>query len=433
MTATGIGGEGADGSTSQPPVGLPLRWRQREIVTSVAVATVHDLDERFAEFAVGADRAGALWRAAVFVGFAALVILATRALRPAIATALLAMMGAVAAGDGGTHIVHFASGNGSRLDVTGVPAAGAGAVLIILAVAGAFRRAAPARARTWRWADRAATLAGLVLLTTYLWGPVALGTVQVHLPRRALSSPSSADFAAVTLSASDGTDLQAWYRPSRNGAAVMVLNSARGDHGGSEAHARLLAAHGYGVLLYDARGTGGSEGMPNGWGWTWLPDVDAGVDYLAGRPDVKNDRVGLIGLSTGADVAIRAAAVDSRIQVVVADGATAQSFADRPTGWSSAMSLWPMFVAAELLSGQSPPSPLDDAIAAIQHRPVLLVASGSIPAEISLNERYDRAGGGEVELWKLPDTEHVSGLSSQPQEYAARVLGHLDEVLLAGR
>ena len=42
---------------------------------------------------------------------------------------------------------------------------------------------------------------------------------------------------------------------------------------GPQAHARMLARHGYGVLLFDLRGDGESQGDPNGFGWDSDRDV----------------------------------------------------------------------------------------------------------------------------------------------------------------
>ena len=44
--------------------------------------------------------------------------------------------------------------------------------------------------------------------------------------------------------------------------------------------------HGYGVLLFDRRGEGESEGDPNGLGWRGTRDVHAAISFLQGRPDV---------------------------------------------------------------------------------------------------------------------------------------------------
>src|SRR5262249_58955641 len=85
-----------------------------------------------------------------------------------------------------------------------------------------------------------------------------------------------------------GRGLAGWSGRWRTGAAVIVL-PARGRSGPLE-HVRMLARHGYGVLIFDPRGTGQSEGDPYRWGAD--KDVKAALDYLHRRPDVDARRIG---------------------------------------------------------------------------------------------------------------------------------------------
>jgi dipeptidyl aminopeptidase/acylaminoacyl peptidase len=89
-----------------------------------------------------------------------------------------------------------------------------------------------------------------------------------------------------------------------------------------------LTAAGYGVLAFDYRGFGESEGE-RGWvkpDWQ-LEDFLSAVTYLETRAEVNSRRIGAFGMGgTGGGNAILAAAVDQRIrcvvaQTVVADGA----------------------------------------------------------------------------------------------------------------
>ena len=98
--------------------------------------------------------------------------------------------------------------------------------------------------------------------------PLGLAIVETHKWRDPIGSPPSAAYDEVAFQASDGLDIAGWYRPSRNGATVIVVHGGGSDREDSTAHAELLAKHGYGVLLYDSRGRGESDGAPNGYGWT---------------------------------------------------------------------------------------------------------------------------------------------------------------------
>ena len=75
----------------------------------------------------------------------------------------------------------------------------------------------------------------------------------------------------------------------------------------------MLARHGYGVLLFDRRGEGRSEGEPELAGaGAATKDIKAGVAYLQHRPDVDPDRIGGIGLSVGGEMMLEAAAEHRR-------------------------------------------------------------------------------------------------------------------------
>ena len=369
--------------------------------------------------------------AAVTMVAAAAAILFPR-LRPGIRAGLAVVIGAVTVTNGAMHVAHVATTGTSASDLTGVLAAAAGLVLVGLGAAiPAVHRGERAATLRRRWANRALAAVATVVVAQFLIVPVGVGLVQTHMFRHAVGDPPSAAFRSVTFESTDGLTLSGWYHPSHNRAAVLVANSAGGDRTGSRAHAELLASHGYGVLLYDARGAGLSEGSPNGWGWGWQHDVDGALQFLQTQPDVDPERLGGLGLSTGADVLIEVAATNRDLRVVVSDGATARSFADRPPGLLTAATTWPMFAAAQVFSGGTPAGPLRDLVAQVAPTPLLLIAAGSIPSEIPLNQTYAKAAGSPVELWTLPEVAHINAINEVPADYERRVIEHLDAALLA--
>src|ERR1044072_2213877 len=54
----------------------------------------------------------------------------------------------------------------------------------------------------------------------------------------------------------------------------------------------MLVRHGYGVLVFDRRGEGTSEGDPNALGWGFDDDLRGAIAYLRGRDDVDSNRIG---------------------------------------------------------------------------------------------------------------------------------------------
>ena len=114
-------------------------------------------------------------------------------------------------------------------------------------------------------------------------------------------------FEPATVPTADGADLAAWWVPSGNGAAVVLLHGAGSTRTAVLDQAAVLGSHGYGVLLLDARGHGDSGGRGMDLGWYGEHDVAAALDFLAIRPEVAADRVGVVGLSMGGEEAIGAA------------------------------------------------------------------------------------------------------------------------------
>jgi dienelactone hydrolase len=355
-------------------------------------------------------------------------------LRPGCRSGFALVIGAVTVTNGAMHVAHVATGGATGSDLTGVLAAAAGLVLIGLGFTiPVTHRGEGSSTRRGRWANRAIGVVVVAVLAQFFVIPVGVGLVQTHLYRRAVGTPPAQSFRKVAFVSSDGLSLGGWYRPSENRAAVVIANSAGGDRNGSIGHAELLASHGYGVLLYDARGTGESEGSPNGWGWDWKYDVLGALAFLRNQPDVDPGRLGGLGLSTGADVLIEVAATSRDLRVVVADGATGRSYDDRLPGLVNASIAWPMFTAGQVFSGSTPGKPLRQLVAQMAPTPLLLIAAGSIPGEIPLNQAYARAAGEQVELWALPDVTHTKAIDQVASEYQSRVVKHLDAALLKGR
>jgi uncharacterized protein len=398
---------------------------------AVAVGLLHAVNDAVLNRQPGAsaDQHLMALATATVVGVAAAVLF-TR-LRPGLRAGLALVIGAVTVTNGAMHVAHVATAGVSGSDLSGVLAAVAGVVLTGLgATIPVAHRGERSDTPRRTWVNRAAAIGIGAVVAQFLVIPVGVGLIQTHQYRHDVGAPPSQGFRTVSFDSSDGLDLAGWYHPSRNRAAVVIANSARGDRSGSLRHAELLASHGYGVLLYDARGTGDSDGSPNGWGWDWQYDVEGALAFLKRQSDVDPDRLGGLGLSTGADVLIEVAATNRDLSVVVADGATGRSYADRLPGRLNAAIAWPMFAAGQLFSGSAPGEPLRELVAHVAPTPLLMIATGSIPGEIPVNQVYAEAAGEPAELWTLPDVAHTRAIAQVAAEYERRVIEHLDTTLL---
>ena len=354
-------------------------------------------------------------------------------LRPGVRSAVAFTFGVLAALNGGRHGHHIINEGTTANDLTGLLALMAGVVFVGLAAWIPFRhRGEGASGPVWRWALRVLVLPGFLLAAMFFFMPVGMAIVDIHSLPRAIGSPPSAEYQTVGFTASDGVDLEGWYRPSQNGASVLMISGGGGNRRSTIRHAKMLVRHGYGVLLYDPRGSGNSEGTINSYGWGWEKDAAAALDFLAKRDDVDPGRVGVLGLSTGGDIAIDIAARRDDVKAVVADGVAQIGYEDTKEYSDDPFlraGTYAMFKAIEVIQGRSgPKASLADQIAR-STAPHLIVSAGK--QEKEWGELYDRAGGSHSELWYLPKASHTAALRQYPKAYEQRVVSFLDENLRA--
>lgn len=370
----------------------------------------------------------AAWRPLAVVAAAAL---AYRVLPPGARAALAGALAPLALFGAWLHVLHVSWDGFGRTDATGLALAAAGALFAASSVTALRARRPLPRAR--RALRALASSAVALLLALFFVVPVAAAMWLAGKPRQPLSPVTlPVRHVDVTLRAADGTKLRGWWVPSRNGAAVVLVHGGGGDRDGVRRHALLLAREGFGVLLYDERGRGESGGSTQSMGWNWVQDVRAAVDYASARPGVH--AVGALGLSTGAEVAVTAAAHDRRLVAVVAEGLISrdlddsehQSTGDNITGipyW------WVTYHALELETGTHPPEPLTEDLRRIAPRPVLIVASAENPSEDHVAPVYARAAGPTGSLW-LVRAGHTKALATFPAAYERRVGGFLERALV---
>jgi dienelactone hydrolase len=405
----------------------PRRSGEAMVFTiALALALVHALDDAFAHRGAGLGVGQHVLPALIAIGACVAAVVAFPSLRPGLRAALAFSFGGLALVNGMLHVAHVGQHGAAGSDVTGVLAVAAGLVLLGLAVAIPWRHRGEGTWKTRSFAVPAGPLAMFFVL-----GPVGLGIVETHKWREPVGDPPSAAYHDVTFKASDGLDIAGWYRPSENGAAVLVVHGGGSDRKGSVDHAKMLARHGYGVLLYDARGRGESDGSPNGYGWDWAKDVAGALAFLERRDDVDPERIGAVGLSTGADVLIEVAAERRDLAAVITDGAAAGSFEDwhrlRGTELGIAPG-WMMFKTIKVLSGDPPGAPLEDLMSRVE-APTLLISAGTSD-EREFNVLYEEAARDQVEHWNLPDAQHTHAIREHAEEYEQRVVGFLNEALL---
>jgi hypothetical protein len=128
---------------------------------------------------------------------------------------------------------------------------------------------------------------------------------------------------------------------------------------------------------------------------------------------------------------IEVAAKRRDLAAVVADGAAAGSFEDWRRLRGTELGLppgWVMFTTMRVLAGDPPGPPLEDLIARVE-APTLLISAGT-DVERDFNELYERAAGGRVDHWNLPNAHHLRAIREDRAVYERRVAGFFEEALL---
>jgi hypothetical protein len=335
----------------------------------------------------------------------------------------------------GIDAIYYARSTGlGSDDVSGLLAIGASLGLLGLAAHTLWHTRSHDGHRAWRYGRRLLFTAGAGLAFMLAVVPIGIGYVETHVARAVVPADHlGTAHEDVRFTTRDGLELEGWYIPSRNGAAVISFPGRKGP----QRQARMLARHGYGVLLFDRRGEGRSEGEPNGWGWGGDEDIKAAIAYLKTRADVDPAKIGGIGLSVGGELMLEAAAETKDLAAVVSEGAGARTRAEevdteglpKLDHWLANVSYTLRDATVAISSGHKPPRHLKTLVAEIAPRPLLLIAAPNSPNGEKLNRLYYQAAHEPKALWEIPESGHVNGIAARPKEYERRVVEFFDDAL----
>jgi fermentation-respiration switch protein FrsA (DUF1100 family) len=235
-------------------------------------------------------------------------------------------------------------------------------------------------------------------------------------------------YEEAVLITSDGLALRAWYTPPQNSVVVLVAHAHNGARP-TDMHS-LFARHGYGVVSWDFRAHGESEGEVCSFGYYEVLDVEAALDFALSQPEV--ERVAAWGGSMGGATVIMAAARRSEIEAVVADSA----FALLEDELNVMVRLEWMRPLIRFFGEREAGVRIDDVrpedvIGQISPRPVFIIQGLSDPMiPVNTGGRLYEAAGDPRTLWSEENVGHLSMIDAFPEEYEDRIIEFLDNATL---
>jgi dienelactone hydrolase len=396
---------------------------------ALAVVSLHVVDDNFLQPNPGTSAGDHLVSGLVPLGLLVVAGIAYPQLRAG-ARATIALLGGFFGILGGTEAVHYTRAVGaSGDDYTGLLSILAGLLLIGLGAVTLWRSRRTDDRPWWRYPRRLLLFAGAFLAIFVVLLPVAIAYIVTHAARATVPTADlGAPYEQVEFMTADGLRLKGWYIRSRNRTAVISFPG----RASSQKRAKLLARHGYGVLLFDRRGEGESEGDPNAFGWQGVRDIPAAVAFLQSQPDVDPERIGGIGLSVGGEMMIEAAAESSDLRAIVSEGASARSVRDvsaNGSGWQELIGNSVATVATSVFTNNVPPPTLKSLVPKISGAAFFVYGGNGQPGERPANKAFYAAARGHKAIWEVPGSGHIGGTEAQPAEYERRVTEFFDRWL----
>ncbi|MDD5258481.1 MAG: alpha/beta hydrolase [bacterium] len=279
----------------------------------------------------------------------------------------------------------------------------------------------------------------IIVVLTIIWGWGASRLILTP-PRYDLDTKPSElnmSYEDVTFSSTDGIQTIGFFIPGqKTKPTVIVLHGYGTNKSDILNFAEMLHHHDYNVLVFDFRGHGQTKGKCT-LGYNETRDLSGAVNYLMTRKDIDQNKIGVLGCSMGANVAIIGAANDQRIKAIVADSGFA-SFEKTVTRFAKLFYNLPKYPFvppaiwfAELRAGfNAKKADATKYIGKISPRAVFIIGGANdvrIPP-VNQDDLF-KAAGEPKQLWIAPEADHLEARGLWPREYERKVMTFFDKYL----
>ncbi|MBN1680347.1 MAG: alpha/beta fold hydrolase [Anaerolineae bacterium] len=242
----------------------------------------------------------------------------------------------------------------------------------------------------------------------------------------------------VTFPSRDGLTLGGWWIPAGGTpkGTVIMCPGQNGSMDKDVPQAKPLYDAGFNVLMFDFRGHGRSEGDRVTMGALEQADLRGAIDYLGEEHQIT--RVGVLGFSMGAGVALMTASYDDRISALVVDGAytrlsrilrawiTQRGLPNIVAGCAARLVLWLAALRVRHQVHRANPVDMVPDVTA----PVLFIHAELDPF-VSSDEISTLAGrtSGPTEVWRVLNADHREAFRRHPDDYNRRVIAWFEQHL----
>jgi uncharacterized protein len=262
----------------------------------------------------------------------------------------------------------------------------------------------------------------------------------VFLERRSLALGKNADlYQEVEFSSVDSLTLRGWFlAPTRaDGASILFVHGHGGNRNDFDDWAESFTTEGYGLLLFDLRAQGESDGDYITMGVNEAGDVVQAYNFLISQEGVNPERIGIFGHSMGAATAILATAQIPQTRVLVASApytSIRNLLNDRiPTTVGIPALFFPDMIVAMSSSLSKTDYNQASPLAVINdiHQPVLFMA-GAIDATIPPNHSgiLYAAANEPKELYIIEGANHNDMFDTRLADFLALVHPFLERYLI---
>ena len=160
-----------------------------------------------------------------------------------------------------------------------------------------------------RWVLLAPVVLALGYLGVGLFVAIRLSS-PVRQPVEQTPADEGLEFRQVAFQSTDGLDLKGWWVPGDGPSrAVILVHGLEGSKAGEQVlkTASVYSGAGYGVLMFDLRGHGESEGEWTTVGYQEVRDVQGSLSWLEKEQGFGPGEVVLHGWSMGGATVLRSA------------------------------------------------------------------------------------------------------------------------------